>query len=169
MNTRQFIHQIRDRIARDELEQALSQLRQFLANAPQLDEVLQQSGRFAAIRRQVRLGTVSHEDATLTRNQIRVALLDLLSEIDTRQAQSPALGAEAAHAISILQSKNVVAGSTISGQTVHIGDVVYQNAPPEPAASPTAQVKQLYTRRFDYHESSRKSTKKGGAHPGSSV
>ena len=40
MNTRQFIHQIRDRIARDELEQALSQLRQFLANAPQLDEAL---------------------------------------------------------------------------------------------------------------------------------
>lgn len=58
-------------------------------------------------------------------HQIRVALLDLLSEIDTRQAQSPALGVEAAQAISILQSKNVVAGSTISGQTVHIGDVVY--------------------------------------------
>ncbi|GAB4422116.1 MAG: hypothetical protein OHK0039_37860 [Bacteroidia bacterium] len=57
MNPDAFLKEIRDRIARDELEQALMQLRQFLAHTPQLDEVLHQSGRFAAIRQQIRLGT----------------------------------------------------------------------------------------------------------------
>lgn len=124
-----FLKEVRTLIARDELEQALQQLRQFLAHTPKLDEVLHQSGRFANIRQQIRLGTVSQADAALTQNQIRAALLAFLSEIQTQQTKAPALRTEAAHAISILQSKNVVAGSTITGQTVHIGDVVYQNAP----------------------------------------
>lgn len=143
MNPDTFLKHIRALIARDELEQALQQLQQFLAHSPQLEEVLQQSGRFEAIRKQIRLGTVSHAEAALTQNQIRAALLELLSEIDAQQAESPALGAEAARAISILKSKNVVAGSTISGQTVHIGDVVYQNSP----AATVAPVR-IYNRRL---------------------
>jgi len=138
-----FLKDIRGLIARDELAQALQQLQQFLAHTPQLDEVIQQSGRFANIRKQIRLGTVSHAEANLTRNQIRAALLELLNEIGKQQAEVPALGAEAARAISILQSKNVVAGSNISGQSVHIGDVVYQNSPAA-AAGPS----RIYSRRL---------------------
>ena len=138
MNPDIFLKEIRDRIARDELEQGLQQLQQFLAHTPQLDEVLHQSGRFAAIRRQIRLGTVSHADATLTRNQISAGLLDLLREIERRQAQSPALGAEASRA-----SKIVISGSTISGQHVHIGDVVYQH----PLTTPEVPVR-VYNRHL---------------------
>lgn len=127
MNPDTFLKHIRALIARDELEQALQQLQQFLAHSPQLEEALHQSGRFAAIRKQIRLGTVSQAEAALTQNQIRAALLEMLSEIDTQQAESPALVTEAARAISILQSKNVVAGSTISGQSVHIGDKQFIN------------------------------------------
>lgn len=73
MNPAAFLKDIRNRIARDELGQALQQLQQFLAHTPQLDELLQQSGRFAAIRQQIRLGTVSQAEASLTQNQIRAA------------------------------------------------------------------------------------------------
>ena len=123
MRQQTFFQNIRELIARDELEQALQQLRQLLDNTPQLNEVLQQSGRFADIRKQIRLGVVSHAEATLTQNQIRHALLELLDEIGKQQAQKPALGEELDRAVAIVHSKNVVAGSTISaGGSVHIGD-----------------------------------------------
>jgi len=95
-----------------------------------LDEILHQSGRFAAIRKQIRHGTVSHAEANLTRNQISYALLELLREIETQERENPTLKQELEAAISITQSKNVVAGSTITaGGNVQIGDKhVTQNA-----------------------------------------
>ncbi len=131
MTPSSFLERIRELIAGDELDEALQLLRKLLDNTRKLDEALHQAGRFADIRRQIRLGTVSHEDATLTKNQIRAALLDLVSEIES-QGATPALKEEVERAISIVESKNVVADSTISGQNVHIGDtttIIYQNAP----------------------------------------
>lgn len=123
MNPDAFLKDIRSRIARDELGQALQQLQQFLAHAPQLDEVLQQSGRFVAIRQQIRLGTVSQAEAALTQNQIRATLLELLSEIEAQQAASPALGAEIAQATAVTNYKNAVVNSSIQASgDLHIGD-----------------------------------------------
>ncbi len=131
MNTAQFIQQIRTRIARDELPEALEQLRTFLGNTPKLDEILHQSGRFENIRRQIRLGVVSHAEANLTQNQIRAGLLELVSEIERMnvgRVSNPSdveLRAEIERAISIVNSKNAVAGSTISaGRDAHIGDKI---------------------------------------------
>ncbi len=80
------IKKIRTLIAQDELIEALEQLRTFLADSPKVDEAIHQSGRFQYIRRQIRLGTVSHAEATLTQNQIRFGLLDLLREIEAAGA-----------------------------------------------------------------------------------
>jgi hypothetical protein len=126
-----FFTQIRDLIARDEIDAALQQLRALLDNSPKLDEILLQSARFQGIRKQIRLGLVSHAEANLTQNQIRAGLLDLLSEMEENigRASNPsdventALRAELDRAISIVHSKNVVIGSTISaGGNVTIGD-----------------------------------------------
>ncbi len=57
MTTTQFIHKIRDLIAQDELQSALSQLRILLENSPKLDEAIHQSGRFYDIHKQIRQGT----------------------------------------------------------------------------------------------------------------
>lgn len=76
------INQIRDHIAQDELTAALESMRLLLGNNPKLDEALHQSGRFHNIRKQIRLGLVSHSEATLTQNQIRFGLLELLREIE---------------------------------------------------------------------------------------
>lgn len=87
-----------------------------------MDEVIQQSGRHAAIRQQIRLGTVSYEEATITQNQIRHALIELLNDIDT-QAKRPNIQTEIQAAISIMQSKNVLVNTTIqAGGDVHVGD-----------------------------------------------
>lgn len=74
--------EIRDLISRDELLVALEKMRAFLADSPHLTEILQQSGRYQYIRKEIRLGTVSHADAALTENQVRFGILDLLNDIE---------------------------------------------------------------------------------------
>lgn len=135
MNTQTLLTKLRDLIARNELPAALTQLRTLLDNSPLLDEVVLQSGRFHAIRQQIRLGVVSHAEATLTQNQIRAGLLDLLLEVEQQVGitssvadTNAALRLEVERAISIVGSKNVVVGSTITaGGNVHIGDIIINN------------------------------------------
>lgn len=124
-----FINDIKKLIAQNELNAALLQLQALLENSPKLDEAIHQSGRFQAIRKQIRLGVVSHAEATLAENQIRVALLELLLEIEENTKENPTtsnsagLHAELEKAISIVNSKNVLIGSRISaGGNVTIGD-----------------------------------------------
>ncbi len=128
MSTTPFITSIRDLIAQNKLNAALLQIRTLLEHSPKLDEAIHHSARFHAIRQQIRLGVVSHAEATLTENQIRGALLDLLSEIEesikesSSHNNSAALRTEMEKATSIINSKNVVIGSTISGENITIGD-----------------------------------------------
>ncbi len=67
-----FFTEIRKLIATDSLESVMAKLREALKDSSYFNEVLQQSGRFQHIRREIRLGLTSHSDATLTRNQIRL-------------------------------------------------------------------------------------------------
>jgi len=124
-----YIKNIRNLIAQNELPAALKQLRLLLENSPKLDEAILQSARFHDIRRQIPLGVVSHAEANLTQNQIRHGLLDLLREIE-EQSEKPILKQEMERAISIVNGKNVVVGSTISaGGNVEIGDrILHQTA-----------------------------------------
>jgi len=82
--SKNIINKIRNSIANDELDAALHQLQLIFIDNPLLDEVIHQAGRFATIRRQIRIGVVSHQEATLTNNQIRVGLIDLLREIENK-------------------------------------------------------------------------------------
>lgn len=78
----QVFDQIRDFIYHNELPAALEKMRALLADSPHFNELLQQSGRFQSIRKDVRLGLISHQDVTLIQDRIRFGLLDLLSEIE---------------------------------------------------------------------------------------
>ncbi|HMQ46106.1 MAG TPA: hypothetical protein PKA00_00135 [Saprospiraceae bacterium] len=82
MTNQQYIQNIRHLIAKDDITSAIAWLKELLEHTPLLNEVLQQSGRFENILKQIRLGMVNPAEATLTLNQIRAALLDLLSEIE---------------------------------------------------------------------------------------
>lgn len=94
MNADTFLSALRQLVAQDKLDEALAQLNSLLENSPLLNDALQLAGRFAGVRKQIRLGTVNHVDATLTQNQIRVGLLDLLQEIETQQVAQPAIQKE---------------------------------------------------------------------------
>lgn len=122
MSNVEYINRIRKFIENDELDSALMALSTLLQNSNKLDEAIHQSGRYENIRKQIRLGTVSHSDANLTQNQIRFGLLDLLGEIE-KQREDPNMFSEIERAITIVNSKNIVVSSTISANKVHIGDI----------------------------------------------
>jgi len=89
MNPSNFLQQIRQAIAKDELENALQQLHQLLQNTPKLDEITLQSARFHAIRKQIRIGVINPEKADLTQNQIRASLLELLQVLEKEVVNPP--------------------------------------------------------------------------------
>ena len=117
MTAANFSNQIRNLIARDEFEAALTQLRQLLEHSPRLNEVILQTARFSDIRRQIRLGLVNHQEANLTQNQIRAGLLDLLQEIEA-QGAAPALKDEIEKAVSIVNNLQVQGNQNIIIQGV---------------------------------------------------
>jgi len=120
---RQFTARIRALVAKSDLKEALSQLRALLENSPALDEAVLQSARLQDIHRQIRLGVVDNEHADLTQNKIGMGILDLLRELESPQGFQAPVRTEAERAASVVNSKNVVIGSTIqAGGDVHIGD-----------------------------------------------
>lgn len=122
MTTKQFVDDIRQLIANGEIHEALTQLRTLLKHSPKLDEVLLQSARHSSVLQQIRQGVISYDNENLTKNQITAGLLSLLSEVE-EQAVKPAIQEELKQAISIVNGKNILIGSTItSGGNVHIGD-----------------------------------------------
>lgn len=124
MTTQAFISELRKLIAEDKLEVVLKRLQAFLENSPLLNDVIMQASRLQSVRQQVRLGIVDYRDSTLTKNQITAGLLDLLDEV-ALQENNPLIRQEMAAAVSIINSKNVVQGSTISaGGNVNIGDTI---------------------------------------------
>ena len=125
--TKQFIQQIRDLIAKADLNAALKQLRALLENSPKLNEILLQSARLSDLTSKIRQGLINNQDATITQNQITYGVLELLpellAEIESQTTTTPAINQEVEQAIyNIENSKNVVAGSTINANVVIIGD-----------------------------------------------
>ncbi|NUQ22472.1 MAG: hypothetical protein HUU34_00850 [Saprospiraceae bacterium] len=82
MNINNFSEQIGDLIGKDDLQGAISLLSNLLKNSPKLDQVILQSARFNDIMSQIRMGIVNFEEADLTKNKIRFALLSLVGEIE---------------------------------------------------------------------------------------
>ncbi|NUO03390.1 MAG: ATP-binding protein, partial [Saprospiraceae bacterium] len=121
--TKLFTTQIKALVAKHDLKEALRQLRLLLENSPALEEALQQEERFRDIRRQIRLGLVDEEQANLLHNQISAAILELLRELDSPESLQPSVRAQVEQAAGVVNSKNVVVGSTIeAGQNAVIGD-----------------------------------------------
>lgn len=118
-------HSLRQLIANNQLEEAILQLRTLLENSPQLNEAILQSGRLQDISKQIRLGTISHIDATLTKNQIRAGLLDFIYEIEAMidAPEAAALRGETEQGMNVVNSKNIAVNTKISsgGHTL-IGD-----------------------------------------------
>ena len=113
-DTPRFFDRIRQLIGGGDLPEAIRLLRSLLDNSPRLDEALQQSGRLNDLQRQIRIGTVSHENATLTQNQIQMGVLELLTEIEAQQDASPQVREEVEQAVSTVNNQ----GANIKNQFI---------------------------------------------------
>jgi predicted HTH transcriptional regulator len=124
-STKSFIETIGELIGKDELALAIKNLYALLKGSPKLDEAILQSARYNDVIKQIRLGIVDFEQANITKNQIRYALLDLLREIETEE-QKIDIKVEIEHFLSqytpIIQGKNIIAGSIQSEKEIIIGD-----------------------------------------------
>lgn len=81
---------IQNLIAKDDFATAIQELCALLKNSPRLDEAILHSARYNDITRQIRLGVVDFEAGNVTKNQICVAVLELLQEVaDLEQMQVP--------------------------------------------------------------------------------
>ena len=68
-------------VGQDKLKEAVNLLRKLLENSHRLNEVILQSSRLTGVEKQIREGTINFEDASLTKNKIRMAILSLTEEI----------------------------------------------------------------------------------------
>ena len=89
-----FTGRIRALVAKDDLKEALRQLRLLLDNSPALDEVLHQSARLQDIRKQIRMGKMDDEQASLAHSRINTGIVELLRELESPVEIQPAFRAE---------------------------------------------------------------------------
>jgi len=82
MEINNLTEQIGNLIANDDLPKAISLLKKLLEKSPKLDEAILQSARFSDISKQIRLGIVDFEQASIAKNKIRFAVLDLLRDVE---------------------------------------------------------------------------------------
>lgn len=95
MNTAlSFTAQVQELIRTDDLPEAFHLLQELLKNSPKLNEVLLQSARWSDISRQIRLGLIDFNQASLTKSQIHAGLLGLLAEIETQKNTVPEVRGE---------------------------------------------------------------------------
>ncbi len=89
MSIKDLSEHIGELIGKDDLKGAISMLSDLLKSSPKLDAVILQSGRLNDITNQIRLGTVDFEKADILKNKIRLALLNLIEEIEETSGKYP--------------------------------------------------------------------------------
>jgi len=126
-NHQDFITHIHSLIAKGDIPAALKELSNLLESSPHLTEAIHLQSRYNDITHQIRLGVVSFENATLTKNQITAGLLDLLDFIQEKQTE-PQIKTELER-FSVQINKNTVNNSTINaGGDLTIGDTTIHHS-----------------------------------------
>ena len=76
-----YLTTIRQAIRKDEIDTALQLLRELLDGSEQLNEVIAQSGRYAAVKKEIRHGTIGQDAAAVEKQKLRLAILDFITEM----------------------------------------------------------------------------------------
>ncbi len=110
MTTKDFINRVGDLIGKDDLKTAITELSNLLRNSKKLDEIILHSARYNDLMKQIRSGTISFEDANITKNKIRYAVLDMLRDIEESVETSPELESEIDKALE--ESEHIIIQNT---------------------------------------------------------
>ena len=125
MKSTQILEHLGKLIAGDKLKEAIKKMSDLLKGSPLANELIVQSARYSDVMRQIRLGVIEYENANITKNQIRLALVEMTGLIEEAATSQSALDEEvstAADLIKISNSKNVNTGNISAGDNVIIGD-----------------------------------------------
>lgn len=126
MDLHEFSERIGSLIGKDDLETAIKEMSHLLKNTRKLSEVIVQSSRYTDLMAQIRMGTIAMNDANVTKNQIRFALMDLLREVEAGAAEDPSILAEIS-AVEMPRAQTIIRQShTGSGDNVG-GDKIVNN------------------------------------------
>ena len=124
MSIEKFSSQIRELVGKDELKEAIKQLKNFLKESPKLDDVLMQSAQLSRLQKQIRNDTISFENAGISRNKIGSAILSLAVEIEDRVSSNEVLRKEFESQLmtdnkpTIINQKHTGSGDNIGGNKV---------------------------------------------------
>lgn len=94
MNVKSYLESIRELIGKDELAKAIESLSNLLRNSPKLDEMIIQSAKYNEVQKQIRQGVVVSDNANMTKNKIRLALLEIMEEIENQSDMIPKIQKE---------------------------------------------------------------------------
>ena len=123
MSSNTLIQYLRQLIAQNDLKAVILELSRIFQKSPKLDEVIQQSARYNKVKAQIRAGVVDYQQANLTENQIRVALIELISELEESN-KIETINTELNRYANSISGKNIVTGNISAGGNVSIGDQV---------------------------------------------
>jgi len=73
MDIQNFVSNIKELVSKDKLEQAIQQLKSFMENEDEYNEIIIQSARFSDIEKQIRSNLVSKVESDVEKNKIRLA------------------------------------------------------------------------------------------------
>ena len=118
-----IIDEVGNLIGKDRLQAAIDLLHKLLANSPLLDEVVVQSARYNELIKKIRQGSLNLEDASVTKNQIRSALLDLAREVEDSVKENPKIKGEvesfqATHPVINITQNHYGTGDNIGGDKI---------------------------------------------------
>ncbi len=77
-----FTEYIGDLIGGNKIEQAIEELSSLLKNSPKLNELIMHKARYNELKDQIRLGIIEYEQVNITKNKIRLSILELLNDIE---------------------------------------------------------------------------------------
>ena len=123
---RDFVKESKKLIAKGQLVVVLDRMRVFFQYSPQLNAIINQQRKLSELAESIRLGIITSEQKTVSKNQISHATLELLDLLENPDlSASVEIQEEVNRAIT--HSKNLIIDSTVEAQTVNIGDTVINN------------------------------------------
>ena len=123
---RDFVKESRNLVSKGQLVAALDRMRVFFQYSPGLNAIIEQQRRLSDLANEIRLGLLTSEQSTVSKNQITHATLELLALLENQDI-SEKVDVQEEVQRAITHSKNLIIDSTIEAQTVNIGDSVINN------------------------------------------
>jgi hypothetical protein len=91
MNVKNLINHIGNLVGSDRLGESIELLSKIFAESPILNDVILQSAKLTDIENQIRRGVISFENANVSKNKIRLAILNLAELIDEIAFSNPSV------------------------------------------------------------------------------